>query len=93
MTTTRTRLTSSGLIRVASGVLLLIGSACEPAPKVVPSGDVSFAQPIAHSTAAVLLSDDVAMPTFASFEEFYPYYVGAHSKAATRCGASSFAAT
>jgi hypothetical protein len=32
----------------------------------------------------VLLSDDVAMPTFASFEEFYPYYVGAHSKPATR---------
>jgi hypothetical protein len=32
----------------------------------------------------VRLSDDVSMPTFASFEEFYPYYVGAHSKAGTR---------
>ena len=54
-TTTRTRPTSSGLTRVAFCVLLLIGSACEPAPKVVPSGDVTDAAPLARSAAAVLL--------------------------------------
>ncbi|HEV2012246.1 MAG TPA: hypothetical protein VGS17_14610 [Candidatus Limnocylindria bacterium] len=53
--TTRTRLTNSGLTRLALCVLLLIGSACESAPKVVPSGDVPDASPIARSTAAVLL--------------------------------------
>jgi len=58
MMTTRTRLTNSGLIqltRVAFCVLLLIGSACEPAPKVVPSGDVPNAAGLARSTAALLL--------------------------------------
>ena len=54
-TTTRTRPTSSGLTRAAFCVLLLIGSACEPAPKVVPSGDVTDAAPLARSAAAVLL--------------------------------------
>ena len=55
MMTTRTRLTNSGLTRLALCVLLLIGSACESAPKVVPSGDVPDASPLARSTAAVLL--------------------------------------
>ena len=55
MMTTRTRLTGSGLIRIAFCVLLLIGSACEPAPKVVPSGDVPNAPQLARSTAALLL--------------------------------------
>jgi hypothetical protein len=56
-TTTRTRPTSSGpsqLVRVAFGVLLLIGSACEQAPKVVPSGDVPNAPELARSTAVIL---------------------------------------
>lgn len=53
--TTRTRPTSSGLTRVAFSVLVLIGSACESAPKVVPSGDVTDAAPLARSTAAILL--------------------------------------
>ena len=55
MTTTRTRPTSSGLTRVAISVLLLVGSACEPGPKMVPSGDVPDAAPLALSAAAVLL--------------------------------------
>lgn len=55
MTTTRTRLTSSGLTRVALSVLLLISSACEAAPKVVPSGDVPDAAKLARQTADVLL--------------------------------------
>lgn len=59
MTTTRTRPTSSGgpsrLTRVATCVLLLIASACEPAPKVVPSGDVPDAPQLARATATVLL--------------------------------------
>jgi WD domain, G-beta repeat len=55
MMTTRTRLTNSGLTRLALCVLLLIGSACESAPKVVPSGDVPDASPLARSTTAVLL--------------------------------------
>ena len=55
MTTARTRLTSSGPIRVALSVLLLIASACEAAPKVVPSGDVPDAAKIAGSTADLLM--------------------------------------
>ena len=53
--TTRMRLTSSGLIRLAACVLLLIASACEPVPKVVPSGDVPDAPKIARAAGAVLL--------------------------------------
>ena len=53
--TTRTRLTSSGLTRVALSVLLLIASACEAPPKVVPSGDVPDAAKLARETAGVLL--------------------------------------
>jgi hypothetical protein len=53
--TTRTRLTNSGLSRIACCVLLLIGSACDPAPKVVPSGDVPAAPQLARSIAGVLL--------------------------------------
>lgn len=49
------RLTSSGLIRLAACVLLLVASACEPAPKVVPSGDVADAPKIARAAGAVLL--------------------------------------
>jgi hypothetical protein len=55
MTTTRTRPTNSGLIRVLISAVLLIASACEPAPKVVPSGDVPDAAQIARGTASVLL--------------------------------------
>ena len=58
MTTTRTRPTSSGLsrlTRVATCLFLLIAGACEPAPKVVPSGDVPDAPQLARATAAVLL--------------------------------------
>ena len=59
MTTTRTRPTSSGgpsrLTRVATCLIFLIASACEPAPKVVPSGDVPDAPQLARATAAVLL--------------------------------------
>ena len=51
------RLTSSGPVRLATRVLLLvlIATACEPAPKVVPSGDVVDAPKIARSAGAVLL--------------------------------------
>lgn len=49
------RLTSSGLIRLAACVLLLIVTACEPAPKVVPSGDVADAPKIARAAGAVLV--------------------------------------
>ncbi len=49
------RLTSSGLARLAACVLLLIVSACEPAPKVVPSGDVADAPKIARAAGVVLL--------------------------------------
>lgn len=52
--TTRTRPTNSGLGRVAFCILLVIGSACESPPKVVPSGDVPSAPQIARSTAALL---------------------------------------
>ena len=52
--TTRTRQTNSGLVRVAFCIFLVIGSACESAPKVVPSGDVPSAPEIARSTAALL---------------------------------------
>ncbi|HLZ47326.1 MAG TPA: hypothetical protein VKR80_01595 [Candidatus Limnocylindria bacterium] len=55
MTTTRTRLTNSGLTRVALSLLLLIASACEAAPKVVPSGDVPDAAKLAREAAAVLV--------------------------------------
>ena len=55
MMMTRTRLTNSGLTRVPFCVLLLIGSACEGAPKVVPSGDVPNAPQLARAAAAVLL--------------------------------------
>ena len=55
--TMRMRLTSSGPVRLATRVLLLvlIATACEPAPKVVPSGDVVDAPKIARSAGAVLL--------------------------------------
>lgn len=53
--TTRMRLTSSGNLRLAACVFLLIASACEPAPKVVPSGDVVDAPKIARASGAVLL--------------------------------------
>ena len=49
------RLTSSGLARLAACLFVLIASACEPAPKVVPSGDVVDAPKIARATGAVLL--------------------------------------
>ena len=49
------RLTSSGLARLAACLFLLIASACDPAPKVVPSGDVVDAPKIARATGAVLL--------------------------------------
>ena len=49
------RLTSSGLIRLAACVLLLVISACEPAPKVVPSGDVADAPKIARAAGVALL--------------------------------------
>jgi hypothetical protein len=52
--TTRTRPTSSGLRRIAFCIVLVIGSACESPPKVVPSGDVPSAPEIARSTAALL---------------------------------------
>jgi hypothetical protein len=52
--TTRTRLTNSGLSRVALCLFLLIASACESAPKVVPSGDVPSAPQLARSTAVLL---------------------------------------
>lgn len=48
------RLTSSGLVRVAACLVLLIATACEPAPKVVPSGDVVDAPKIARSAGTVL---------------------------------------
>jgi WD40 domain-containing protein len=54
MTTTRTRPTNSGLSRVALCLVLVIGSACEAAPKVVPSGDVPNAPQLARSTAVLL---------------------------------------
>ena len=53
--TTRTRLTNSGLIRVAFCVLLLLSSACEAAPKVVPSGDVTDGPKLARAAAGLLL--------------------------------------
>ncbi len=53
--TTRTRLTNSGLIRVAFCVLLLLSSACEAAPKVVPSGDVTDGPKLARAAASLLL--------------------------------------
>lgn len=49
------RLSSSGLVRLAVCLFLLIGSACEPAPKVVPSGDVADAPKIARAAGTVLL--------------------------------------
>lgn len=49
------RLTSSGLARVAACLVLLIATACEPAPKVVPSGDVPDAPKLARTTGALLL--------------------------------------
>ena len=52
--TMRMRLTSSGLAR-GLACLLLIASACEPAPKVVPSGDVADAPKIARLAGALLL--------------------------------------
>jgi len=52
--TTRTRPTSSGLRRIAFCIILVIGSACESPPKVVPSGDVPSAPQLARSTAALL---------------------------------------
>lgn len=57
MTTTRMRLTSSGPVRLATFVLLLvlIATACEPAPKVVPSGDVVDAPKIARAAGVVLV--------------------------------------
>ena len=57
MTTTRTRLTNSGLNRLTRLALtaVLIATACETPPKVVPSGDVPNAPQIARSTAQVLL--------------------------------------
>jgi len=58
MTTTRTRLTNSGLnhlARLAFIASLLIGSACETPPKVVPSGDVPDAPQLARSTAQLLV--------------------------------------
>jgi hypothetical protein len=57
MTTTRTRPTNSGprqLGRLAFCIVLVIGSACEQAPKVVPSGDVPNAPQLARSTAVLL---------------------------------------
>ena len=60
MTTTRTRPTNSGLnhltrlTRVAFAVVL-IATACETPPKVVPSGDVPDAPQLARSTAQVLV--------------------------------------
>ena len=55
--TMRMRPTSSGPVRLATRVLLLvlIATACEPTPKVVPSGDVVDAPKIARSAGAVLL--------------------------------------
>ena len=55
--TTRTRLTSSGLARAATHALLLIliATACEAPPKVVPSGDVPDAPKIARTAASALL--------------------------------------
>ena len=55
MTTTRTRLTNSGLIRLALTALVLIATACETPPKVVPSGDVPAAPQLARSTAQILV--------------------------------------
>ena len=49
------RLTSSALARVLACLFLLIASACDQAPKVVPSGDVADAPKIARSTGALLL--------------------------------------
>jgi hypothetical protein len=57
MMTTRTRLTNSGLnhlVRLAFA-FVLIATACEAPPKVVPSGDVPDAPQLARSTAQVLL--------------------------------------
>jgi hypothetical protein len=57
MMTTRTRPTNSGqrqLVRVAFCLVLVIGSACEQAPKVVPSGDVPDAPQLARTTAVLL---------------------------------------
>jgi len=48
------RLTNSGLIRLAFA-FVLIATACETPPKVVPSGDVPDAPQLARSTAQVLL--------------------------------------
>ena len=53
--TTRTRPTNSGLIRLALIAFLLIGTACETPPKVVPSGDVPDAPQLARSTAQILV--------------------------------------
>jgi hypothetical protein len=53
--TTRTRPTNSGLSRVAFCIFLVIASACESPPKVVPSGDVPSAPQIARSTAVLLV--------------------------------------
>ena len=55
--TMRMRPTSSGPVRLATRALLLvlIATACEPTPKVVPSGDVVDAPKIARSAGAVLL--------------------------------------
>lgn len=57
MTMTRTRPTSSGPFRLATLALLLvlIATACEPTPKVVPSGDVVDAPKIARAAGAILL--------------------------------------
>ncbi len=54
MTTTRTRPTNSGLIRVAIFAVLLIATACEQAPKVGPSGDAPDVG-LTRATANVLL--------------------------------------
>ena len=53
--TTRTRTTSRGIARLAACVLLLIASACEAPPKVVPCGDVADAPKLARATARALL--------------------------------------
>jgi hypothetical protein len=54
---TRMRLRSSGPIRLAASVLLLllVASACEPAPKAVPKREVTDAPKVAAASGAVLL--------------------------------------